>query len=97
MMLGWFTDAVDDANVTVSMTSTEDEGTVLTDFSYVDVQIGISGVEIDTSYSGEIYLIILELIGVLFSYEMKLPDLTIGCVPHILGWTNLIFGAKSAV
>ena len=55
-MLGWFTDAVDDANVTVSMTSTEDEGTVLTDFSYVDVQIGISGVEIDTSYSGEIYL-----------------------------------------
>ena len=66
MMLGWFTDAVDDANVTVSMTSTEDEGTVLTDFSYVDVQIGISGVEIDTSYSGEIYLIILELICVLF-------------------------------
>ena len=65
MMLGWFTDAVDDANVTVSMTSTEDEGTVLTDFSYVDVQIGISGVEIDTSYSGEIYLI-LELICVLF-------------------------------
>ena len=48
------------------MTSTEDEGTVLTDFSYVDVQIGISGVEIDTSYSGEIYLIILELICVLF-------------------------------
>ena len=47
------------------MTSTEDEGTVLTDFSYVDVQIGISGVEIDTSYSGEIYLI-LELICVLF-------------------------------
>ena len=66
MMLGWFTDAVDDANVTVSMTATEDEGTVLTDFSYVDVQIGISGVEIDTSYSGEIYLIILELICVLF-------------------------------
>ena len=66
MMLGWFTDAVDDANVTVSMTSTEDEGTILTDFSYVDVQIGISGVEIDTSYSGEIYLIILELIYVLF-------------------------------
>ena len=66
MMLGWFTDAVDDANVTVSMTSTEDEGTVLTDFSYVDVQIGISGVEIDTSYSGKIYLIILELICVLF-------------------------------
>ena len=66
MMLGWFTDAVDDANVTVSMTSTEDEGTVLTDFSYVDVQIGISGVEIDTSYSGEIYFIILELICVLF-------------------------------
>lgn len=71
-----FLDEVDDANVTVSMTSSEDEGTTLTDFSYVDVQIGISGVEIDTTYSGKIrdigFLIYQFIIICIFEHEIFL-------------------------
>lgn len=35
------------------MTSSEDVGTTLSDTSFVDVQVKISELEIDTTYSGE--------------------------------------------